>query len=128
AAYDSGRLVRWGPTSTGKRATPTPAGLFFANWKAKQTRSTENDEWILNWYFNFDNARGVSFHEYAMPGYPASHACVRLLAEDAKWIYDWADQWKVSRNGRGVIRWGTPVVVFDDYDYKAPPPWRHAIT
>ncbi|MEO8451167.1 MAG: L,D-transpeptidase [Gemmatimonadota bacterium] len=128
AAYDSGRLVRWGPTSTGKRKTPTPTGLSFTTWKAKQTRSTENDEWILNWYFNFDNTRGVSFHEYALPGYPASHACVRLHADDAKWIYDWADQWKLSKNGLKVLRWGTPVVIFEDYDYKAPRPWRHIVT
>ena len=124
AAYDSGRLVRWGPTSTGKRTTPTPAGLFFTTWKAKQTRSTDNAAWLLNWYFNFDNQRGVSFHEYALPGVPASHSCVRLLADDAKWLYDWARQWKLSPDQQVVTRWGTPVVVFDEYDFKAPPPWR----
>ena len=27
-----------------------------------------------------------------------------------------------------MIRWGTPVVVFEDYDFKAPPPWRRMTT
>ena len=37
AAYQNGVLVRWGPTSLGKRSTPTPEGLFFTNWKSKET-------------------------------------------------------------------------------------------
>ena len=40
AAYDSGALVRWGPTSTGRREMPTPARLFHTNWKARQRTST----------------------------------------------------------------------------------------
>ena len=36
AAYENGVLVRWGPTSMGKRTTPTPVGLYFTNWKAKR--------------------------------------------------------------------------------------------
>jgi len=124
AAYERGRLVRWGPTSTGKAKTPTPNALYFTNWKRKQTRSTDNDEWLLNWYFNFENRRGISFHEYDLPGYPASHACVRLLAADAEWIYRWADQWALSRDGLSILAWGTPVAVFGRYDFKAPGPWR----
>jgi hypothetical protein len=127
AAYEFGRLVHWGPTSTGKAKTPTPNALYFTNWKRKQTRSTDNEEWLLNWYFNFENQRGISFHEYDLPGYPASHACVRLLAADAEWIYRWADQWTLSRDGRSVLAWGTPVAVFGRYDFKAPGPWRRAV-
>jgi len=123
AAYEWGRLVYWGPTSTGKRATPTPNGLFFTNWKAKKTRSTENAAWILYWYFNIENRRGVSLHQYDLPGYPASHACVRLLYDDAEWIYRWADQWRVDR-GQVVENSGTPVIVFGTYRYDSLPPWR----
>lgn len=123
AAYEWGRIVYWGPTSTGKRATPTPNGLFFTNWKAKKTRSTENDAWILYWYFNIENRRGVSLHQYDLPGYPASHACVRLLYDDAEWIYRWADQWAVD-HGQVVENTGTPVIVFGNYRYDSLPPWR----
>jgi len=123
-AYENGVLVRWGPTSTGRMETPTPAGLFYTNWRTKSRRSNDNDEWVLPWYVNFINESGVSFHQFALPGYPASHACVRLLAADAHWIYDWADSWVLSKNGREVLLEGTPVLVFGDYDYAAPPPWR----
>lgn len=123
-AYEHGRLVYWGPTSTGKARTPTPSALYFTNWKRKQTISTDNDEWLLKWYFNFENTRGISFHEYELPGYPASHACVRLLAADAEWIYYWARQWRLSKDGRSVEAYGTPVAVFGKYDDKQPRPWR----
>src|SRR5262245_19797933 len=60
-AYEYGRLVRWGPTSTGKKSTPTPTGLYHTNWRSKATRSTVNEAWLLRWYFNLDNVNGISF-------------------------------------------------------------------
>ena len=124
AAYEQGWLVRWGPTSTGRQATPTPAGLFFLNWKARETRSTDNEAWLLKWYFNFHNRRGVSFHEYELPGRPASHACVRLAAGDAEWLYGWGVQWILAPGGGRVLAEGTPVMVFDEYDWAAErAPW-----
>ena len=32
-------------------------------------------------------------------GGPMSHGCVRLVDEDAKWIYNWADGWKKGSKG-----------------------------
>jgi lipoprotein-anchoring transpeptidase ErfK/SrfK len=127
-AYEFGRLVRWGPTSTGKKSTPTPAGLYHTNWRSKATRSTVNSAWLLRWYFNLDNAKGVSIHEYELPGYPASHSCVRLLSDDAAWIYGWADEWKLSADGRQVVTYGTPVIVFGEYIYGEKPPWTRLAT
>jgi lipoprotein-anchoring transpeptidase ErfK/SrfK len=127
-AYEFGRLVRWGPTSTGKRSTPTPAGLYHTNWRSKATRSTVNSAWLLRWYFNLDNAKGISIHEYEMPGYPASHSCVRLLADDAAWFYGWADEWKLSADRRQVVAYGTPVIVFGEYIYGETPPWKRLAT
>jgi hypothetical protein len=127
-AYEFGRLVHWGPTSTGKKATPTPAGLYHTNWKSKATRSTVNEEWLLPWYFNIDNKRGTSFHQYDLPGYPASHGCIRLLADDAAWIYGWADQWTLSTDRRRVESHGTPVIVFGEYDYGKQAPWKNLVT
>jgi hypothetical protein len=128
AAYDSGRLVRWGPTSTGKKSTPTPEGLYHTNWKSKETHSTVNGDWVLKWYFNLDNLEGVSLHEYELPGYPASHSCVRLLTEDAFWIYNWADQWKLSPDRSKVDTTGTPVIVYNNYGYGKLPPWKKLST
>ncbi len=123
-AYEFGKLVRWGPTSTGKKATPTRAGLYHANWKAKRTISTIDPDWVLPWYVNIDNFDGISLHQYDLPGYPASHSCVRLLEEDAAWVYQWVEQWILTKDGRGRLAYGTPVIIFGDYAYDQPPPWK----
>lgn len=124
AAYEFGNLINWGATSTGKKSTKTPNGLFATNWKSKKTISTVNEDWILNWCFNLDNFEGVSMHEYELPGFPASHACARLLAEDAMWIYYWADQWILTADGESVIVYGTPVIIYGDYDFEGIKPWN----
>lgn len=122
-AYEYGRLVRWGPISSGKAATPTDSGLFFTNWKSRTTISTDDPSWILDWYVNFIALKGVAFHQYELPGRPASHGCVRLLEVDAKWVYDWARQWTPGR-GSNVKTYGTPVLVFGDYEYGRSAPWN----
>ncbi|WP_346239116.1 L,D-transpeptidase [Niabella insulamsoli] len=122
AAYENGKLVLTGPTNMGRKSKKTPRGLFFTNWKAKKTRSTVDDEWILKWNFNVHNKWGVGFHEYALPGYPASHSCMRLLEADAKFLYSWADQW-ILKNDYERLAYGTPVLVFGTYPFGEPRPW-----
>jgi hypothetical protein len=124
AAYENGRLVRWGPTSMGKRTTPTPEGLYFTNWKARETISTVNEEWVLPWAFNIDNFNGISIHQFELPGYPASHSCARLLKTDAEWIYYWADQWILTKDEERIKAYGTPVIVYGKYNYHSSPPWK----
>lgn len=123
AAYEKGRLVRWGPLSTGRKDTPTPEGTFNLTWRARSRRSTDNEDWLLEWYFNFVNERGVSFHLFELPGYPASHACARMLLRDAQWLYGWGEQWKLDETKRKVTTPGTPVVVLGTYPFGAPPAW-----
>jgi lipoprotein-anchoring transpeptidase ErfK/SrfK len=127
-AYESGKLVYWGPTSTGKKSTQTPAGLYSTNWKKKETRSSVNPAWILPWAFNLDNIGGIAFHEYDLPGFPASHGCVRLLNQDAQWIYGWADTWILSKKDNSVVAYGTPVIIFGDYSYGKEAPWKRLLT
>ncbi len=122
AVYENGKRVKWGPTSTGKEATQTPAGLFSTNWKRKRNISSINSSWILNWCFNISNGDGVSLHEFDLPGKPASHACVRLYAKDAEWIYYWAEQWMLNEEHK-IIAFGTPVVIFGDYPFDGRKPW-----
>jgi lipoprotein-anchoring transpeptidase ErfK/SrfK len=122
-AYENGRLVRWGPVSTGRKETPTPDGAFNLTWRARSRRSTDNQDWLLEWYFNFVNARGVSFHLFDLPGYPASHACVRLLLRDAKWLYGWGEEWNLDDSRREVMMPGTPVLILGTYPFGAPPAW-----
>lgn len=126
AAYENGILTYTGPTNMGKKKDPTPTGLFFCNWKAEETISTVDDEWKLLWNFNITNKGGVGFHQYDMPGYPASHSCLRLQEKDAKYLYEWADQW-ILVDDENVKFKGTPVIVFGSYDFKAPKPWLQLV-
>ncbi|WBL26817.1 L,D-transpeptidase [Zunongwangia sp. HGR-M22] len=119
--YESGNLIKWGPVSSGKKSTPTPNGLHYGNYKAKRKVSSVNKDWILPYYFNFMNFEGVGTHQYSLPGYPASHACVRLYMDDANFIYDWANMWTLE--GNRIKANGTPFIVFSAYDYKAKKPW-----
>jgi L,D-transpeptidase catalytic domain len=123
-AYEHGRLVRWGPVSTGRRTRPTPTGLFHLNWKSRGRHSTVDANWFMHWYFNFNNRRGLSLHLYELPGYPESHACIRLLKRDAEWIFNWGEEWQLGPDQRRVIQPGTPLFVVGQYGFAAPPPWR----
>jgi hypothetical protein len=126
AAYEEGELVQTGPTNMGRKKDPTPIGLFYTNWKAEKTTSTFNDEWELKWNFNIENKLGVGFHQYTLPGYPASHSCLRLEESDAKFLYKWADEW-ILKDRENIKVKGTPVLVFGSYDFDAPKPWLQLI-
>lgn len=122
AAYEHGRLQRWGVVNTGAAGSRTPGGRYNFNWQTPERVSSESppgEEWLMRWVFNFHHDRGFHIHQYTMPtGAPASHGCVRLIAADAKWIYDWADPWTTTA-GRGalggdIIEQGTMVLVLGD--------------
>jgi len=124
--YENGTLVKWGPTNMGKKTAQTPRGLFFSNWKGRKVKSTVDDEWILNWNFNIHNTDGVGWHQYALPGYPASHSCLRLLDADAQWLYNWADQWVLADKKTVKVK-GTPVIVFGDYKFGVKGIWYQLV-
>jgi hypothetical protein len=124
AAYEAGDLVRWGPISSGREVMPTPSGLFHLTWRSRGRHSTVDPDWYMPWYFNFENDRGLSFHEYALPGRPASHACIRLLERDAMWLFDWGETWTLDDRGWTVLDRGTPVLIVGCYDFWSPPRWR----
>jgi hypothetical protein len=123
-AYEFGRLVRWGPISSGSRTTPTAAGRFALNWRSIGRASTVNPDWFMRWYFNFGNRDGLAFHAYALPGRPASHGCIRLLERDAQWLFDWGRPWRLDASTLRILTPGTPVYIVGQYEFEAPPPWR----
>jgi hypothetical protein len=124
AAYVHGELVRWGPVSTGVEKSPTPSGLFALSWRSKGHRSSVNQGWYLPWYFNFENDTGRAFHQYELPGLPASHGCVRMLERDAQWLYGWGREWTLDARGWTVTESGTPVLIVGEYPRIETPPWR----
>ncbi len=124
AAYEHGNLARWGPISSGGPNAPTREGRYSVGWKDAMHVSSVNSSWIMPWTVNIDREIGTALHQYSLPGLPASHCCIRLLEEDASWVYGWVTTWKVARDGKTVLVPGTPVVLFGTYDYPSPPPWR----
>lgn len=124
AAYENGNLVIQGQTNMGKKSSPTPPKLYFCNWKAKRSISTVNKSWILNWNFNISNHGGIGFHQYALPGYPASHSCMRMLNHHAYTLYNWAEQWILVNEQ--LVANGTPVIVHSTYPFGEARPW-HAL-
>ena len=122
-AYESGKLVHWGPVSSGDRRHTTPGGIYHLNWRARVRVSSENPTWIMPWCFNFSADRGLALHQFTLPGRPASHGCVRLLAVDAKWLFSWGDMWKLGDGWNDIEREGTLVLLVGKYDFTSPQPW-----
>jgi hypothetical protein len=137
AAYEYGKLARWGVVNTGNPdSTATPTGRFNFNWKEKErvsTMSPPGEEWTMRWVFNFHASRGIHVHQYSMPtGGPTSHGCVRLVDADARWIYDWAEPWNTTRGHMGPSSMqgrltdpGTMVLVVGDDPEAAPKPFEY---
>jgi len=122
-AYEYGLLVRWGPVSSGGSTHATPSGHYNLNWNARIHRSSENVDWIMPWYFNFSSVQGLGVHQYALPGRPASHGCVRMLEVDAKWVFKWGEGWTLGSGPQDIVQYGTPVLVIGNYDFKKRQPW-----
>jgi lipoprotein-anchoring transpeptidase ErfK/SrfK len=123
-AYEFGRLVRWGPVSSGSRRTPTSPGRFALNWRSTGRASTVDPDWFMRWYFNFGNQEGLAFHEHPLPGYPASHGCIRLLERDAEWLFEWGETSLLDPVGERLLTGGTPMLLLGRYDFDKRPPWR----
>lgn len=97
-AYDAkGNLVYWGPISSGKDFCPdikqpcrSAAGTFRLVYK--RGANCTSDKFPIEtgggapmpycmYYY-----RGFALHGSTLPGYRASHGCIRLFVEDAKWL------------------------------------------
>ncbi len=116
ACYEYGKLVRFVGVNTGKSTTPTYPGRYSLYWRDRLRRSSFNEEWIMPFTWNFHLLIGAAFHQFEMPGYPASHSCIRQFKEDAEWLYHWGDPAK--RNKNGYVKFsGTPVIIIDFYDF-----------
>ena len=87
-AYESGKLLFWGPVSTGRKQKPTPPGKFFVNYKERFRRSLKYENAPMPFSINFNG--GFFMHQQSLPGRPASHGCIRLLQVDAERLFFWS--------------------------------------
>ena len=120
AAHEAGRLVRWGPASTGAAEMPTPVGRFTMNWMALERESSEapaGETWLMRYVMNIHAARGIHLHQYDVvpTGSPQGHGCVRMVTSDARWLYEWSSGGQTTRGegalGGRVTGEGTLVIV-----------------
>lgn len=95
--YRNGIRIGVSTCSTGKKGHATPTGVFTVLQKDKHHRSsTYNNAPMPN--MNRLTWSGIALHAGKLPGYPASHGCVRL-------------PFKFSQKLFGVTHVGTPVII-----------------
>jgi hypothetical protein len=98
--YRNGVRIAASTCSTGKLGHRTPTGVFKILQKDKNHRSfTYNNAPMPN--MNRLTWSGIALHAGQLPGYPASHGCVRLPKEFSALLF-------------GVTKLGMTVVIADD--------------
>lgn len=117
ACYEYGKLVRFAAANTGKEKTPTYPGRYALVWRDKLRLSSLDSTWKMPWTWNFHQYAGNAFHQFDMPGYAASHSCIRQFPFDAKWLFDWGKGAKRDSNKRFIYLSGTPVIILDNFDF-----------
>jgi hypothetical protein len=85
--YDADGWILRAPVSTGVRERETPAGVFAVVEKDKDHHSSMYDDaWMPNMQRITWN--GVALHGGPLPGYAASHGCVRMPFGFAEKLFD----------------------------------------
>jgi hypothetical protein len=85
--YDADGWILRAPVSTGITGRETPAGVFAVIEKDKDHHSTlYDDAWMPNMQRITWN--GVALHGGPLPGYAASHGCVRMPYDFAEKLFD----------------------------------------
>ena len=95
--YRNGIRIAVSTCSSGKQGHETPTGVFVVLQKDKHHKSsTYNDAPMPN--MNRLTWSGIALHAGKLPGYPASHGCVRLPLEFSERLF-------------GITHLGTPVII-----------------
>jgi hypothetical protein len=85
--YDAEGWILRAPVSTGTTGRETPAGVFAVIEKEKDHHSTlYDDAWMPNMQRITWN--GIALHVGPLPGYAASHGCVRMPYDFAEELFD----------------------------------------
>jgi len=94
--YGSEGLIRTAAASTGVRDHPTPLGVFTVLGKERFHRSNIYSNAPMP-YMQRITWSGVALHEGVLPGYPASHGCIRMGSDFATFL------WRTTKVGARVI-------------------------
>jgi L,D-transpeptidase catalytic domain len=84
--YRNGVRIGVSTISSGKKGNSTPTGVFTILQKNKDHRSSTYNNAPMP-YMQRLTWKGVALHAGNLPGYPASHGCVRLPLEFAKRLF-----------------------------------------
>jgi lipoprotein-anchoring transpeptidase ErfK/SrfK len=88
--FDGASLVATSRVSTGRRGHETPVGTFRILEKAVAHRSNRYANAPMP-YMQRLTSYGIALHAGHLPGYPASHGCIRLPWGFARKLYDLTD-------------------------------------
>jgi lipoprotein-anchoring transpeptidase ErfK/SrfK len=94
--YDSNGVFAESPVSTGMKGHPTPMGVFSVIQKHKFHHSNIYSGAPMP-YMQRITWSGVAMHAGVLPGYPASHGCIRMPMAFAVKMWNW------TRMGARVI-------------------------
>jgi hypothetical protein len=96
SVYDDGALLARSAVSTGVPRHPTPLGVFSVIGKKRWHRSNLYSAAPMP-YMQRLTWSGIALHAGVLPGYPASHGCIRLKKDFAVRL------WQLTRRGTRVI-------------------------
>jgi lipoprotein-anchoring transpeptidase ErfK/SrfK len=94
--YARGSAIAHSPVSTGVATHPTPTGIFSVIGKERFHRSNLYSNAPMPWMQRITWS-GVAIHQGVLPGYPASHGCIRIPEKFAQYL------WGTTRMGARVI-------------------------
>ncbi len=94
--YDAKGWILRAPVSSGQKGRETPAGIFSVIQKNAEHYSNLYDDAYMP-HMQRITWSGIALHGGPLPGYPASHGCVRLPFDFAARLFD------VTRMGMRVI-------------------------
>jgi len=96
SVYGNDGLVTRAPVSTGRPGHSTPRGIFSILEKERFHRSNLYSDAPMP-FMQRITWSGVAMHSGVLPGYPASHGCIRMPGEFAKRLYG------MTKGGEKVI-------------------------